>query len=66
MSYGPIYPFKHLADKACAEAEFNTYCFHEVRPVVALYDGNRLVRRAGWIVVDVNDKVSLMKQEPVL
>lgn len=63
MSYGPIHPFQHLAERACAEAEFNTFRFHEVRPVVALYSGNRLVRRAGWIVVDVNDEVSFMKQE---
>lgn len=61
--YGPIHPNQCLAEKACADAEFATMRFHEVKKVRAIYSGDRLIRPAGYIVVDVNDQVSLMKED---
>lgn len=61
--YGPVHPNRYMADKALIAAEFSTMRFHKVERVNAIWVGDRLVRPAGFIVVDINDQVSLMEDD---
>lgn len=57
-NYGPIYLTRDLAEQAAFDADVYTMHWHEVYPVCALHDGDRLLRPAGFIVVAVDDIVS--------
>lgn len=62
-NYGPVHPTRDLAEQAAFDADVYTIHWHEVYPVCALYDGDRLLRPAGFIVVAVDEIVSSLSTQ---